>query len=96
MSDISGAQSELTIACIQMEPIVGAKQANVAKSLEWSGQAALNSVRPSSSLSSRTPVTFFATGTKLRTRRTLKGKQVLLRILDLIRHRDLLTVASEQ
>jgi len=45
MSDTSGSQSEITIACIQMEPIVGAKQANVAKSLEWIGQAALNGAR---------------------------------------------------
>jgi N-carbamoylputrescine amidase len=45
MSDTSGAQSEITIACIQMEPILGAKQANVAKSLEWIGQAALNGAR---------------------------------------------------
>ena len=45
MSDTSCAQSELTIACIQMEPIVGAKQANVVKSLEWIGQAALNGAR---------------------------------------------------
>jgi N-carbamoylputrescine amidase len=45
MSDTSGVQSEITIACIQMEPIVGAKQANVANSLEWIGQAALNGAR---------------------------------------------------
>src|SRR2546421_7788690 len=45
MSDTSGAQSELTITCIQMEPIVGAKPANVVKSLEWIGQAALNGAR---------------------------------------------------
>src|ERR1700740_3378570 len=45
MSDTTGAQSEITIACVQMEPIVGAKQANVAKSLEWIGQAALNGAR---------------------------------------------------
>src|SRR5439155_9737590 len=45
MSDTSGAQSEITIACIQMEPIVGAKQANVVKSLDWIGQAALNGAR---------------------------------------------------
>ena len=39
------AQSEVTIACIQMEPIVGAKQANVAKSLERIGEAAHNGAR---------------------------------------------------
>ena len=31
---MSGAQSEITIACIQMEPVVGAKQANLASSLK--------------------------------------------------------------
>ena len=31
---MSGAQSEITIACIQMEPVVGAKQANLANSLK--------------------------------------------------------------
>src|SRR5262249_58311878 len=37
---MSGAQSEITIACIQMEPIVGAKQANLASSLKRIEQAA--------------------------------------------------------
>lgn len=39
------AQSEITITCIQMEPIIGAKQANVAKSIEWIEEAALNGAR---------------------------------------------------
>ena len=34
------AQSEITIACVQMEPIVGAKEANVAKSLRRIEEAA--------------------------------------------------------
>ena len=37
---MSGAQSEITIGCIQMEPVVGAKQANLASSLERIEQAA--------------------------------------------------------
>jgi predicted amidohydrolase len=45
MDETSGAQSEIVIACIQMEPIVGAKQANVAKGLERIGQAAANNAR---------------------------------------------------
>ena len=37
---MSGAQSEITIGCIQMEPVVGAKQANLASSLKRIEQAA--------------------------------------------------------
>jgi N-carbamoylputrescine amidase len=42
---MSGAQSEITIACVQMEPLVGAKQANVAKSLQRIEQAAAEGAR---------------------------------------------------
>src|SRR5580693_5738204 len=36
---MAGAESEITIACIQMEPIVGAKQANLANSLKRINEA---------------------------------------------------------
>src|ERR1700730_10711035 len=42
---MSGAQSEITIACIQMEPVVGAKQANLANSLKRIEQAAAEGAR---------------------------------------------------
>jgi N-carbamoylputrescine amidase len=45
MSHTAGAQSEITIACIQMEPTVGAKEPNLAKCLERIKEASLNGGR---------------------------------------------------
>src|ERR1700733_2820870 len=42
---MAGAESEITIACIQMEPIVGAKQANLANSLKRINEAAREGAR---------------------------------------------------
>ena len=45
MDRMAGAESEITIACIQMEPIVGAKQANLANSLKRIDEAAREGAR---------------------------------------------------
>lgn len=42
---MAGHESEIRIACIQMEPVVGAKQANVARSLAMIGEAADNGAK---------------------------------------------------
>src|SRR3984885_4163561 len=42
---MAGAESEITIACIQMEPLVGAKQANLANSLKRINEAAREGAR---------------------------------------------------
>ncbi|MCB9947946.1 MAG: hydratase [Rhodospirillaceae bacterium] len=42
---MAGHESEIRIACIQMEPVVGAKQANVARSQAMIGEAADNGAK---------------------------------------------------
>ncbi len=41
----SRQEGQIKVACIQMEPIIGRKQENVAKSLRFIGQAADNGAR---------------------------------------------------